>query len=425
MPTKTPKKPTNQVDPTEAPEDQVPAIIAKYIRTTDAGLSISQEMPFEDWLKGAPIYETLFRKAQWFWGDYLIQGEKLYGEAHAQAVGEYKEGHIDNVVSICARFDHARRRPNLSFSHHKAAASLHPSDADKVLLEAERMRWTASDVGREVAKIHALSGTKPKPGRKKKGVVFSPQSEKTDPPTLDGHLKLELKQGEKALTWNGYPLSTANRLVYQGPELLDAFEADEAAHYHEFQHKEALMNWLEEHNFTRKEGDEPCQPLLASAILPVGSNGASVVQPDAAPNSSQPASPAPASAPSELQKVAEQPKGQPEPPRSTHNYPLFELMSREHGLTLMESELDEIIDIAAGLRTADLSTNGAPPAAPAIQKSPVEAAEELILAFNAQSEVVDWKALPELSRKKWLGRLLRRADDLIDILQNNAPAPRK
>lgn len=65
------------------------------------------------------------------------------------------------------------------------------------------------------------------------------------------------------------------------------------------------------------------------------------------------------------------------------------------------------------------------PAAPAPAKTPLAIAEEAILAFNHASLAVDWTKLGNLDRKKWLERLLRRADEVIDQIQGNPPTPRK
>lgn len=463
VPTFPPKdcaEPSELKETADEQDDQVPAIISKYIRTTDAGLSISSEMPFDDWLKGAPIYEALYRKSQWFWGDYLLQGEKLYGEAHAQAVGDFKEGHIDNVVSVCARFPHARRRPLLSFSHHKAAASLHASDSDRLLLEAERKRWNVSDLSKAVANIHEANGTKPKRGKRKKGsnVHFKVNANADSQPlTLDGHIEMVKPQ-----LWNARPLTTLNREVYAGTEKLTTEEADQAAHENGHAHSAALMNWLEEHGFTRKEGDEQCmipkQPatesekstptLTTSHGQPVStltSNGASVVQPDAAPQIDQPAAPAaqpepekdltPSTIPAEdIAAYIADLKAQ----RDTANElrerfatELIDVREQHKNAYWANEEKDKIIaslsaerdDAREQLKRYDFHTEA---------QTPLERAEAAILAFNEASQSVDWKSIGEISvfKTKWLGNkektgILNRADEVIDLLSGNPPAPRK
>lgn len=268
----------------EQPEDDtVGRIIAEHIKPTLTGLIITGELSYDDWLKAAEFYQFLRSRTQWIIGDILRYGESRYGDKYSQAVDEHgkSQSRLSTYVYICNRFDIDRRRPELSFDHHAECGSLDPREADRVLLEAIKLRWSKQDVREEVAKINERNGV-PKRGRKPGSTAAKlAASGKSPQDPLD----------PAALVWNGYPLSTRHRLVYQGPEVLDAQEADKAAHHHKFPHAEALVNWLTEHNFLRKE-EEPCPatPLLTTP----GSSGAPLSDPTVAPVTTPPASPAPA-----------------------------------------------------------------------------------------------------------------------------------
>lgn len=69
------------------------------------------------------------------------------------------------------------------------------------------------------------------------------------------------------------------------------------------------------------------------------------------------------------------------------SFPLFEHMSREHGLTLMESELDEIerivvkmLEMDVRLRTVDDASDGARIAAPVYEAEPSKFEDTPLLA---------------------------------------------
>lgn len=309
MPTKTPTKPKEPITPaaevlppeaTESPAvvppeelDDTQEILTKHIRCTDTGIIVEGDLPLEKWAKGFEFFQKIGSKTQWWRGDMLVYGERKYGESYAQAVDIHgkSESRLQTYVYVALKFPIERRRPELSFDHHAEAASLDPRDADALLLRAIRERWTKMDVREEVAKINERNGV-PKRGRKPGSTAAKVAASGKTP---------QVPEDEKPLIWNGYPLSTLNRELYQGPERLPAEEAERAAHHHKFPHKEALMNWLEEHEFTRKEGDEPCatpqstnadaselratapESTQSTAPSTVASNGASVVQPDAAP----------------------------------------------------------------------------------------------------------------------------------------------
>lgn len=450
----------------EQPEDDsVGRIIADHIKPTLTGLVITGELSCEDWLKAAEFYQFLRSRTQWIIGDILRYGESRYGEKYAQAVDDHgkSSSRLSTYVYVCNRFEIERRRPELSFDHHAEAAGLDPREADRVLLEAIKMRWTKQDVREEVARINERNGV-PRRGRKPGSVSAKLAASGKQP---------QVPEGEKPLIWNGYPLRVANvngyRQIYQGNESLANDEADKAAHQFGHAHGPALAAWLEEHNFRKEE--QPCAPSEQSAspasVVPTKTSSGTETQAAPSTVASNGAAPnATESAPTPLSKLLSEPSvfeggtgpfeceptalaapatppASPEPAKATDTPPSVADEILAIMATYREQEQRGDIDTPGGLehmgdvwrlfkkwegvlRSGDLAASGASPAAPATPQTPLQRAEEAILAFNAASEEVDWKAVGQdkLLKLKWLSRLLARADIVIDLVQGTAPVER-
>ncbi len=54
-------------------------------------------------------------------------------------------------VAVAMAIPHQRRRPGLSWSHHRAVAGLDPDEQDRRLEEAETARWTVAALERAIA----------------------------------------------------------------------------------------------------------------------------------------------------------------------------------------------------------------------------------------------------------------------------------
>lgn len=445
----------------EQPEDDsVGRIIAEHIKPTLTGLVITGELSCEDWLKAAEFYQFLRSRTQWIIGDILRYGESRYGEKYAQAVDDHgkSSSRLATYVYVCNRFEIERRRPELSFDHHAECASLDPREADRVLLEAIKMRWTKQDVREEVAKINERNGV-PKRGRKPGSTAAKVAASGKTP---------QVPEGEKPLIWNGYPLRvmalvTGGRVILQGDEPITTEEAERAAHHHKFAHGPALAAWLEEHNFIKQPGggeQNPCDPKTSTTPnTEAGPDHGQVTQ-SKTDNGATPSNPAPAPTPpipdSLLQIGAmpptaapAAPPASPEPPKATETPQsvaddILAIMATYHeqeargdidtpgGLEHMGDVWSLLLKWESALRRESSASEGASIAAPAIPMTPLQRAEEAILRFNDASKAVDWAEVGRnaLRRVKWLGAegspgLLNRPDEIIDILQKNPPAPRK
>lgn len=89
----------------------------------------------------------------WWVGDLINWGEMVFGEEAAQAIESLglHPGTCVNYAYTCRQIARSRRRPGLSFAHHRVVAPLSP-DAQRYWLDrASAEAWTRSDLDREVA----------------------------------------------------------------------------------------------------------------------------------------------------------------------------------------------------------------------------------------------------------------------------------
>lgn len=74
-------------------------------------------------------------------------------------------GTLANTALVCRKFESYRRRELLTFGHHAAAVGIPPQEADPILVQAERERWTRQDVRDAVSRINGTptNGARPIP----------------------------------------------------------------------------------------------------------------------------------------------------------------------------------------------------------------------------------------------------------------------
>jgi hypothetical protein len=130
------------------------------VRYTDTALTLTAEIPYEEW---AGIGVTLGRIAlstAWWIGDWLCYGEAVYGEQYAQAVDDLglNPQTLMNYASVCRRVARRRRRSGLSFSHHAEVASLDPEEQDRWLGRADAEGWSRSELRRALRNLPLAVG---------------------------------------------------------------------------------------------------------------------------------------------------------------------------------------------------------------------------------------------------------------------------
>ena len=94
---------------------------------TPTGLEIGDDMTLPDWIDCGQRLWEIRTTIQWCVGDWLAFGEKIFGEAYAQAISvtQYSEQTLKNYASISRAFSDReyRGRYSLSHSHFEAVAA--------------------------------------------------------------------------------------------------------------------------------------------------------------------------------------------------------------------------------------------------------------------------------------------------------------
>lgn len=109
-------------------------------RLREDGYDLPADLTFDRWLEVGQTLQQMERSVKWWLGDWWNYGCRRYGEMASQASKDHVEdatGYayhtIENAGAVARKFENSRRRENLSWSHHDAAAVLPPVEADKML----------------------------------------------------------------------------------------------------------------------------------------------------------------------------------------------------------------------------------------------------------------------------------------------------
>jgi hypothetical protein len=101
------------------------------------------QLDLAQWLEYGKRLGALGRGVAWWLGDWLRYGNERYGEKYSRAtrVTGYDAQSLMNMNYVASRFEPARRRKGLSWSHHVEVAALDPAEQDQWLdlAEAERL----------------------------------------------------------------------------------------------------------------------------------------------------------------------------------------------------------------------------------------------------------------------------------------------
>ena len=111
---------------------------------TPVSLTLPKHLPWADYPRTGQLLGRIGRGVQFWKGDFLVQGQHLYGEKFAQgaeALGDDPKTLV-NLAWVAERVAPARRRAGLSFSHHAEVAALEPKEQDTWLARAETEGWT-------------------------------------------------------------------------------------------------------------------------------------------------------------------------------------------------------------------------------------------------------------------------------------------
>lgn len=122
--------------------------------TIDAlGLVISEQIEFCDWEQIGANLGALRDLTAWSLGDWLNAGEALFGEDHVQgaaATGRSITTLLEHA-RVARKVPRARRRPELSFTHHQVVAAKPPAEQDELLDRASSNGWSVEQLRAEVS----------------------------------------------------------------------------------------------------------------------------------------------------------------------------------------------------------------------------------------------------------------------------------
>jgi N6-adenosine-specific RNA methylase IME4 len=130
--------------------------IAPPVAFLPNGLEISEGISFDQWRElGAQIRDSLHGH-QWWIGDWLRFGGHKWGdkyEAAAEVLG-MKPSSVKTYKSIAESYPELLTRVNnLSFTHHRLAASLPAASRRRYLTDAADNNWSASRLRSELANL--------------------------------------------------------------------------------------------------------------------------------------------------------------------------------------------------------------------------------------------------------------------------------
>lgn len=107
-------------------EKQAELQLSPSFTLTTKGLRISGSPTYEEWASVGETLRFLESSIQFALGDWIRYGEHCWGEMYAQAIQETGKdaGTLRDYVWVASAVDLSSRNDNLTFSHHKAVASL-------------------------------------------------------------------------------------------------------------------------------------------------------------------------------------------------------------------------------------------------------------------------------------------------------------
>lgn len=108
---------------------------------TDTGITLSDNVTFEQWAEKVTEIQRSHKCMMWWLGDLYIHGEK-FGEEASQFWDAYARDTINKSVRLCRVFPHSRRRAELGPAYHMVVISLPEHEQDKLLDAAIAGDWS-------------------------------------------------------------------------------------------------------------------------------------------------------------------------------------------------------------------------------------------------------------------------------------------
>ncbi len=123
------------------------------VRTTPVSLTLPARLDAKVYARVCTVLGDVSRGVQWWAGDALVYGERTYGEDQFSQLAEslgYTADALTALRWVSDRIEAARRRPKLSWSHHREVAALTPREQDRWLARAEAATWTRAQLRKAI-----------------------------------------------------------------------------------------------------------------------------------------------------------------------------------------------------------------------------------------------------------------------------------
>lgn len=126
---------------------------------TPYSLSLPRLTPFAQWEEIGLLVSKIQGASSWWIGDLILAGESLYGDRiynESIALTHYDYATLQNKKWVSRVFPVARRRRELTYSHHQEVASnadLPEGDQDNLLEQAVQNKWSSKDLRKKLREI--------------------------------------------------------------------------------------------------------------------------------------------------------------------------------------------------------------------------------------------------------------------------------
>lgn len=122
---------------------------------TDTSLELPENLPYDTYEALGLALRHRQDQTTWWLSDWLLFGEKKYGETYTQAVmiTGLAEGTLANYASTAHRVPRERRRPELKFGHHTEVAALQPQDQTEWLDRAVTNNWSRNELRSQIRPV--------------------------------------------------------------------------------------------------------------------------------------------------------------------------------------------------------------------------------------------------------------------------------
>lgn len=113
---------------------------------TEIGWLPPTDLSRDDWLGIGPKLSGVFSAIHWWIGDWVVHGERTFGEMAAQAIDatDFEYNTISKDAWVARAIPYDQRRPELSYSHHRnlASSDINPTERAALMDMAIKNEWT-------------------------------------------------------------------------------------------------------------------------------------------------------------------------------------------------------------------------------------------------------------------------------------------